>query len=262
MAFAANIISGYIIVIGDKLNIWPHSGFSLLFFLAAGVGFISTYWFSQLPDDGTVIQKERLSYKELFHKLSHYPLFVGFVIFTFLWNFAMFVSSPYFNLYLVKGLGGTNQQVGLVSSVSNIVQILSLPLWGYIASRVSNITILHITGGLIPVLPLLWLLARSPYDPIYINILSGCLWAGFNLVNFNLFLRMIPHTLQHEGAALYQGIVLLGTILGPLVGAEIVEWRGYTASFVASAFLRWLALLVFVITVSGKLKKRTKSLRW
>jgi predicted MFS family arabinose efflux permease len=104
-------------------------------------------------------------------------------------------------------------------------------------------------------LPIAWVFTTEPWHPAIVNLFSGFLWAGFNLANFNLLLKMIPASDRQEGAAMYQALVLLSTVLGPVVGAEISEAVGYKGAFIASGAFRYVALTALYFLVIRRLRK-------
>jgi MFS family permease len=100
-----------------------------------------------------------------------------------------------------------------------------------------------------------WCFVNAPWQSGLINGIGGFLWGGFGLANFNLLLKMLPEAERQEGAALYQALVMASTVLGPVIGAEIVEKYGFRAVFAASGVLRYLAVAVLWLFVVRALWK-------
>jgi MFS family permease len=249
----ATLSAGWIVLEGNRSSVHHLFGYSLLFIAAFIFGMISTWNFSQVPDikaDTKKTSPTEPGKQELggfFRGLLHYPLFIAFLSFSFVWNFALQVSGPFFNVYLVRELGASSAMVGMVATSGNIVQIFALPFWGGMVYKRGDLWVLVVTGLCIPVLPILWVFTHASWQPLLINLLTGFLWAGFNLANFNFLLKMIPESDRQEGAALYQALVLLSTVLGPLVGAEVVVHWGYRWVFALSGILRYGAFFVFYL---------------
>jgi MFS family permease len=252
---AATFSSGWIVSAGDRLSLSPHFGYTLLFGLSCATGYLSTLWFSRVPDFGSSKPQARRKVGDLVREMVRYPAFVGFLCFTFLWNFSLYIAGPFFNVYLVRELRADAAMVGMVSMVGNIVQVFALPFWGRKVDAKGDLRILLATGFAIPLFPLAWTLVGAPWQVSIINVFSGFFWAGFNLANFNLLLKMMPEKDRQEGAALYQALVLASTILGPLVGAELVEALGYKSAFISSGLLRYAALSVLVVLVAAPLRR-------
>jgi len=246
--------AGWIVTWGNRLPGNPFAGFTILFAATFFFGMIATWFFSRVPDVGGAIRKTGRPLGDLFRGLMGYPEFIGFLAFSFLWNFALYISGPFFNVYMVRDLGSSAGMIGMVSTIGTVIQIFALPYWGRMIDRRGDLRVLTICGFIIPLLPLAWMFTTRSWEPLVVNAFGGFLWAGFNLANFNLLLKMIPESDRQEGAALYQALVLLSMVLGPLVGAEIVEAWGYRLSFAFSGASRYVALAVLYALVLRKLR--------
>ena len=247
--------AGWIVSYGNRAALFPLFGFSLLFVLTFIFGMCSTWAFSQVPDLGPRIGKAHRSLSALIRGFLAYPAFLSFLLFSFLWNFALQVAGPFFNVYLVRQLGADPSMIGITATIGSIIQAVAMPFWGRMIDRRGNARVLALSGFLIPLLPLSWLLTTRVWEPLIINGVGGFLWAGFGLANFNLLLKMIPESDRQEGAALYQGLILLSMVVAPLVGMELVEFGGYKLAFAASGICRYIAIVVLYLLVLRKLRK-------
>jgi MFS family permease len=255
-ATIATLGSGWIVSRGNALSWSPLLGYTFLFGITFAVGMVSTYYFSKVPDlCGDAIARERRPLAALVRGFLGYPTFLGFLVFTFLWNFALQIAGPFFNVYMMRDLHAPATMVGFVAAAGSISQVFALPLWGRFVDKRGDLRGLVYTGVLIPLLPFAWIFTTEPWQPACINLFSGFLWSGFNLANFNLLLKMIPASDRQEGAALYQALVLLSTVLGPVVGAEISIAIGYKGAFLASMISRYIALIALYFLVIRRLRK-------
>lgn len=252
---AASLSSGWIVTMGNRVAAYPKFGFTFLFFVSFVAGMFSTFWFSRVPEIGVPIDHRRRNPMVLLRGILRYPLFLGFLAFTFFWNFALFVTAPFFNVFLVREFNASAATIGLVATAGSLVQIFALPFWGRQVDRHGDLKVLTLTCLLIPVLPFIWCFVNAPWQSGLINGVGGFLWGGFGLANFNLLLKMLPETERQEGAALYQGLVMASTVLGPVFGAEIVEGFGFRAVFAASGVLRYFAVFVLWVFVVRTLRE-------
>ena len=117
------------------------------------------------------------------------------------------------------------------------------------SDRRGNRAILILTGVLIPILPLCWVLARVPYHVYIINTASGILWAGYNLASFNMLLELSPLEEREAGVALYQSAVSASAVIGPLVGGLLIATVGYHAAFIVSGVGRFVGSVLFILFV-------------
>jgi len=98
---------------------------------------------------------------------------------------------------------------------------------------------------LIPLLPLLWVIAYRSWQIALINTLAGVVWGAFNLASFNLLLDSMPSKQVPIYVAIYQVVVALSLALGALAGSAIITRWGFVTVLGASAAVRWLATSLF-----------------
>jgi MFS family permease len=257
-SIVASPIAGRIVKSLSGLPSHPQLGFQAIFFLSFAVGTLSTASFSRIPD-ASVSEASA-------HKPKDFPLrailadrrFAGFALSAFVWNTAFQVSSPFFNVYLVSRLGASAAMVGLLTAVSSVFTLAGQLVLGPVTDKKGDIFVFILTGLLIPLLPISWILVNDPRQVILINTASGILWAGYNLACFNILLRLTPDDHRAEATAIYQTLVTASAVLGPLVGGALADSVGYRAVFAVSGIGRLAGTLLFIAVVlrSGPLKAR------
>ena len=168
-----------------------------------------------------------------------------------LWNFGLNIGGPFFNLYLVEVLGASAGMVGVLSVISSLAALPGHRVLGPLVDRWGPRRVQVITGLMIPAMPLAWLLARSPWHVVPINLVSGFLWAGYGVSTFSLQLALMPKDHRPRYAALYQVVVLGALAAGAAVGGIIAERWGYMAIFIATAAGRLIAALLRLIRPPG-----------
>jgi Na+/melibiose symporter-like transporter len=108
-----------------------------------------------------------------------------FLLYSGLWSFAVNVSAPFFNLYLLDDLSIDVSVVTLYNSIGAGANLLMLVFWGKLADRVGNRPIMLVVGILVALTPLLWLEAGTA--PIFLwvwfpllHIIAGGTWAAID----------------------------------------------------------------------------------
>ena len=248
-SIAAAPIAGRIVKSLSGIDRFPHLGFQAIFFLSFAVGMLSTASFSRIPDASV---SEASSSKP-----KGFPLrailadkrFAGLALSAFVWNMALQVPAPFFNVYLVSRLGASVAMVGILTAVSSVTTMLGQLIFGRMTDRKGDIFVQILTGLLIPILPLSWILVTAPGQVVFINIASGILWAGYNLASFNILLKLTPDDHRPEATAIYQTLVMASSVIGPLVGGALADSVGYKTVFAVSGVGRFLATLLFVALV-------------
>jgi MFS family permease len=124
-------------------------------------------------------------------------------------------------------------------------------LFGRLSDRWGPGRVQRLTGLLIPVVPALWALSRSPWHLVPTEMASGFLWAGYSLASFNFLLTLIPQDRRARYAALYQIVVTGALALGAALGGGLATWQGYRLTFAFSGLGRLVAALLFVRVIRG-----------
>jgi predicted MFS family arabinose efflux permease len=138
-----------------------------------------------------------------------------------------------------------------VSLAPVVTGLVAFPIWGRHADTVGNARILKITSFLIPVIPLLWLMPRSPWVLMLVELFSGFVWGGFNLCTTNFIfdavtpakrVRCLGYFNLINGVALFAGASLGGWLsprLPVFAGLPILSLflLSAAARFVANLFL-------------------------
>ncbi|MEG4289330.1 MFS transporter [Microcoleus sp. C2C3] len=86
-----------------------------------------------------------------------YSNFLMFILYFSLWTFAVNLSAPFFNIYLLKNLSLDVSLVTIYSSLDSGANLLLLMFWGKLADRWGNRPLLIAVGLVVAVTPSLWL---------------------------------------------------------------------------------------------------------
>ena len=118
--------------------------------------------------------------------LRTHPRFAGFTAVAFLWNLSLMVAGPFFSVYLVRDLGASPTQIGLLAAIFSATNIVGQRVWGRLNDRHGATWVMRLTGFMIPAVPLLWSVAPNPWYLLAVEAFSGFVWAGYGLASFNL----------------------------------------------------------------------------
>ena len=169
--------------------------------------------------------------------------------------FAVNLSAPFFNLYLLDNLAIDLQSVTLYNSLQAGANLLLMLFWGKLADRVGNRTVLIGVGILVAATPLFWLGTGSDSASIWLwfpllHILGGGTWAAIDLCNNNLQLGVAPVNTQSSYFAIAAAVAGVSGALGTTAGGLLVEFADYggiPGLFALSAIVRLVALLPLVL---------------
>jgi MFS family permease len=223
------------------------AGYQVVLGLAFAIGLISTFSFSRLEEAPASVRpaSSRSPQESVWQILREHPNFLAFSATAAVWNFSLNIGGPFFSPYLVEGLKADAGTVGALNVITSLTALVGLRLFGRLVDRWNPRRVQLICGLLIPVLPVAWLLVRSPWHVVPINLASGFLWAGYDLASFNFLLRLIPEGHRERYSAVYQIIVTVALAGGAALGGLVATRFGYMAIFVLSGVGRLTAALLF-----------------
>ncbi len=176
------------------------------------------------------------------------------------------IAGQFFTVYQLQYLHLNYTAFQLLTAVSTLASLASMPLWGYLADKYGNKPVLMISCSLVLVPPLLWILAAPDgiaglwaYDGagelrfsvtklivIVLNLFSGLGWAGVGLTQFNLMIGSSPAEKRTVYVSAIAAISGLAGGLAPLAGGALMVAFGHL-SFPDHGYLRNNYHLLFLI---------------
>lgn len=182
------------------------------------------------------------------------PNLINFLIYFGFWAFAINLSSPFFNIYLLDNLGLDVRWVTLYNSLTAGTNLLMLIFWGKLSDRSGNRPLLLLVGILVAVTPLFWLgigtdaLSLWLWLPL-LHIFMGSTWPAIELCSNNIQMAIAPvknhATFFAIAAAVAGGCGACGTLLGGSL-AQLADYGGLPGMFALSSVLRLAALLPLI----------------
>ncbi|MBA4384539.1 MAG: hypothetical protein C0410_07365 [Anaerolinea sp.] len=237
------------LVAGKIITLFVHqTGYQIVLAVAFVLGMASSFSFFKLKTEPTIKRVGRgtsLSIKAIPGLLKGHPQFVALMLTAGLWNFAINISGPFFNVFMVKNLNFSASTVGLMAVVTSLTGLLVLNKVGDFSDRLGPKKMQLYSMALIPLLPVMWVFVREPWHVALINAFGGTIWAAFNLASFNLMLNSIPKDKVPSYSALYQIMVTLSLALGAFLGSTLITRYGFFVLLIASAVGRVIATILF-----------------
>ena len=177
--------------------------------------------------------------------------FLGFTLCFSVWMFALNLSAPFFNLYLLQDLAIDVSWVTLYNSLASAANLALLIPLGRWSDRIGHRIPLIGMGLVMAVLPLLWLGVGTDMLSLWVGLPLLFLLNGGATAAIELCINNLQIEIAHEHyQAQYFGIIAamggisgsLGTFLGgTLASLDLVG--GLTGLFVISSILRLLSLI-------------------
>jgi hypothetical protein len=158
---------------------------------------------------------------------------------------AVSIAGPYFTPYMLRNLEFSYAQYMVLLAASFVAKTTLLLAIGRRAFRWGIPALLRVGGyGIVP-LSALWLVSRSFGYLLGLQIVSGCVWACYELAAFLLIFERIPVGKRTAVLTLYNVAHAAVTVTGSLVGAGLFRISGssaYLVIFAASGVARLLTV--------------------
>ncbi len=247
IALVVTILAGVVLnqFTDDKVFL----GFALIFFAAVLFRLISLYYLYLKYEPEFVINgEEKFSLIKFVRKMRG-TNFSRFVLYATFMTLAASISGPFFAVYMLKSLQFSYLTFSAVVSTGSIGSLLVMVHWGKVADKYGNVSILRITGFILPLLPILWIFAKGNlYFILAIQLIAGIVWSGFNLSVFNF---INDSSTQQQRATFFTYFNILNGI-GIFIGANL---GGFLSNFSIPIFPGFFASPFFtVFFISGILR--------
>jgi MFS family permease len=249
------LLVGFMLTHMDSLD-----GYQMVLAIAFLIGLGATYSYARIqepPRANAVHPHQSYRPAELLKIFQSDKAFMAFCLHALLWNLSLAVAGPFFNVHLVQNMKATAAMVGVVTLISSLTSLPGLRLFGQLTDRIGPRRVQLMTGMVIPLLPLAWMLITAPWQAMIINVFAGFLWAGYNLAAFNYLLLLIPTDQRERYTALYQIVVTAASAAGAAAGGLIAAQWDITTNFALSGAGRVAAILIFIFFVR---QEKTRSL--
>lgn len=254
-------------LLGFAVSAWPGGaiqGYGVLLALGVVIGLISLacqFWMvdvnpqiSHSADASPQHQENLLSRQPKKLSVLKDINFLKFLLYFGLWTFAMNLSAPFFNLYMLKNLGLDLSTVTIYTSLIAGANLVMLVFWGKLADKVGNRPLLLLVGVLIAVTPLFWLGVGADSVSVWvwlplIQLVTGGFGAAVDLCNSNIQMEMAPLNRPSQYFAIAAAVTGVCGGLGSTAGGFLAQLDiigGLPGLFALSAALRLIALLPLV----------------
>lgn len=255
-------------VMGLFVSAWgdnPILGYGVVLFLAVLAGIISlAYQFLMVdvnpqvygkdPEIDRVKDQKEKTTTDFVPSVLKDPNFLMFIVYFSVWTFAVNLSAPFFNVYLLKDLNLDVNLVTIYSSLSSGANLLLLMFWGKLADRWGNRPLLIAVGLVVAVTPLLWLgtgnypLAVWVWLPL-LHLLGGTTLGAIALCTNNIQMEIAPHQQPSTYFAIAAAVSGVAGALGTTAGGFLAELPGMSLGglFALSAVVRLVGLLPLIL---------------
>jgi MFS family permease len=204
--------------------------YSALFVVGAAAGLTGVLFLAGIPEPRMTdppAGKLLAVFAEPFHDKVFRPL----LVFLGSWNFAVNLAAPFFVVYMLQRLGMTMGWVLGLSVLSQIANVLFFRVWGRLADRFSNKSVLSVSGPMFIVSIALWPFTTMPEQHVLtvpllvlIHILAGLSTAGVNLCTANIALKLAPRGSATSFLATNALVGGAAATIAPIIAGLGADW--------------------------------------
>ncbi|MBI4145168.1 MFS transporter [Candidatus Woesearchaeota archaeon] len=241
-----------LVAAGQYLDLFAPGDFAgFLTVFAVGIGFgIATTLCTLKVKEPPYQDHDHHGWREFFQLEGE---FKRYVTFAFLFNFAFMLASPFFTAYILNDLGLSYTIFALSTALTNITKILVFRHVGKLSDRFGDKPVLWLSVIGTALVPLTFLFVTR--DTLWLlwfaQVLSGIVWAGYDVAVFNVFLDLTTPSKRAIQTATYSIITGVPLIIAPILGGFIADnvtlvLTGIPLVFAVSAVLRLLSSLFLV----------------
>lgn len=221
--------AGLIDVVRTRHLVFELDTYALMFVAAGVFGLIGVVFLASTPEQQSFLSRENM------FKLFSYPLkdrnFVRMLIFHSFWVFALNIATPFFTVYMMKGLGLSISYVIGLSVISLLCNVFSVRIWGIFSDRYSNKTILALATPLYLACVIAWCFVGiwTQLWPnlvllLGIHIFTGLSLSGINLALVNIGLKLAPREYAIVYLSTQNMITAVFSSISPLVGGILADY--------------------------------------
>jgi MFS family permease len=148
-------------------------------------------------------------------------LFIG------LWGLLLNAAMPFYTVFLVQHLGCGVGTVVKLTTLASLGGLLTLKGWGRLCERFGNRPVLQVCAFIWALTAfVMWIFARPGWTwHLYAGYLVvGAMTAGFQLMQFNLMVRLAPAQLRPAYVAVFLALSSFLTAFGPILGGLALKY--------------------------------------
>ncbi len=233
---------------GIALHVFKAAGFAAIFTIAFLSRLVSWHFLTKMYEPPLTIKDEHRFTLLDFIKRMKDSNFGKFVIFISTMNFAVYLASPFFAVYMLRDLKFNYLVYTIITMTATVTILVMMNAWGAHADNVGNRRVLRLTSFFLPFIPMLWVFSHSIFYLIMIQIFAGFFWAGFNLSASNFIYDAVTPEKRTRCISYFNAINGIAMFLGAASGGYLVRVlppiRGYNilTLFLISGILRFVAV--------------------
>ena len=236
------------------IGIWLDSApfplnYQVVFLLAFIGAMISTWHVKKIfvPEIDQQSNKKAaaLNFQQFKRILQENREFSILVFGTFVYQLAISIASPLFNIYYVDQLGASDSWIGYRMTLASLISIIAYRFWPRQIEHRGDRAILILASPFMALFPLLTGLIPVLMPHMFVVMIPRFFGAGVMIARYSILLRVCPDDRRPTFIAIYAIIVNIAAFAAPLAGVKLTDYIGLTGVFFVAAVLRLAAGLMY-----------------
>jgi MFS family permease len=239
-SFIGNLAGGFVL---NKFGFTP-----FLFYMICFFGVMSRLAFLPVKEvkyHNSFKVKDLLAKTFNFKQLKRDKKLMKFIRAMMFMNFAVSIAGPFFSIYTIQKLGGTNMDVALVSAIGAITSIVFYRTWGTIIDYLGKRKVM--LSCIIPIcfIPFSYAISKTMIWVYIYTVIGQMSWAGFETASFAYLSDIVPKENISSNVAIYNLFTGLSQSMAPLIGGIIADMTSIWSVFMLSTALRASSMMFF-----------------
>ncbi len=193
-------------------------GFFAIFLAAAFARAVSWHFLRAMYEP----PEKRLPRPDPDHAPSRDKNFLRFIFSCGIMSFSVSLFGALFPVYLLRELRMSYAAYTGMLLVSQGMMFWMMGRWGRSADRAGNMRIIQVTARCLPLAALLWIFSTNTWYLIVVQLVSGAIWAGYNLCTLNFVFDSVPNRERVQASALLNTVNGVAVFVGAVLGGQLL----------------------------------------
>lgn len=237
--------------------------FASCFFITSGLYAVSWIFLNLTREPRRIIEPESTPpspiLKNMEEILKNDISFRNFLLGRFVSQFGM-MAFAFYAVFAVSKLGMSAVLVGIMTSVLMVTQVAANPILGWMSDKWSRKSVLVLGSACAIASAVLALTVTNVYWFSLVFIFNGIANAAYWTIGLAITLEFGDETRRPIYVGMANTLVAPATILAPLLGGILADIFGNSVTFIVSAVLGVLAMIILAILVKDPKRKKIPAL--
>jgi MFS family permease len=240
VGFASTFAAGWLLQRSAATN--ALKGFTILFIVAFIARAFSALFLLLMYEKKSYRSSPAFPRKDLFTLKSFLKNlrktdYGRFVLFVCIFRITISLASPFFVVYELTYLKFSYFQFTILSAAEILASLLLLSFWGRMNDNKGSKMVMLITGLLIPLVPILYVINPNFYFLLIVSLLSGAAWGGFNLAVSNFMFDASTPDNRVKYVAYFNLLHGIAIFLGATTGGVLLHFMSASINSIKVLFI-------------------------